>query len=69
MDLLDFKNSSEGLEGEDVDLDMPHGLAALIQNNQCHKYNIYYMNNVLQKTKLNTFEDTAVERHHNSIGN
>jgi hypothetical protein len=30
MDLLDFKNSSEGLGGEDVDLDMPHGLAALI---------------------------------------
>jgi hypothetical protein len=27
------------------------------------------MNNVLQKTKLNTLEDTAVERHHNSTGN
>jgi hypothetical protein len=27
------------------------------------------MNNVLQKTKLNTLEDTAAERHHNSTGN
>jgi hypothetical protein len=27
------------------------------------------MNNVLQKTKLNTLEDTAVERHHNSTSN
>jgi hypothetical protein len=27
------------------------------------------MNNVLQNTKSNTLEDTATERHHNSIGN
>jgi hypothetical protein len=27
------------------------------------------MNNVLQNTKLITLEDTAVEQHHNSIGN
>jgi hypothetical protein len=27
------------------------------------------MNNVLQKTKSNTLEDIAAERHHNSIGN
>jgi hypothetical protein len=27
------------------------------------------MNNVLQKTKSNTLEDTATERHHNSTGN
>jgi hypothetical protein len=27
------------------------------------------MNNVLQKTKSNTFKDTAVEQYHNSIGN
>jgi hypothetical protein len=26
MDLLDLENSSEELGGEDVDLDMPHGL-------------------------------------------
>jgi hypothetical protein len=32
-------------------------------------YSIYYTNNVLQKTKLNTLEDTAVERHHNSTNN
>jgi hypothetical protein len=30
MDLLDFKNSSEGLGGEDVDLNMPHGFGAFI---------------------------------------
>jgi hypothetical protein len=40
-----------------------------IHNNQCH--NIIYLlpNNVLQKTKANTLEDTAVEQHHNFIGN
>jgi hypothetical protein len=27
------------------------------------------MNNVLQKTKLNTLDKIAVEPHHNSIGN
>jgi hypothetical protein len=27
------------------------------------------MNNILQKTKANTHEDTAVERLHNSTGN
>jgi hypothetical protein len=32
-------------------------------------YNIYYMNNVLQKIKLNTLEDTIVKRYHNSTGN
>jgi hypothetical protein len=32
MDLLDFKNSSEGLGGKDVDLNMPHGFRAFI----CH---------------------------------
>jgi hypothetical protein len=32
MDLLNFKNSSEGLGGEDVDLNMPHGFGAFI----CH---------------------------------
>jgi hypothetical protein len=32
-------------------------------------YSIYYMNNVLQKTKLNTLKDTTVERLHNSKGN
>jgi hypothetical protein len=31
MDLLDFKNSSKGLGGEDVDLDMPHGFRAFIR--------------------------------------
>jgi hypothetical protein len=31
-------------------------------------YSIYYMNNVLQKTKSNTLEDTA-ERLHNSTDN
>jgi hypothetical protein len=30
---------------------------------------IYYMNNVLQKTKSDTVEDTGAERHHNSTGN
>jgi hypothetical protein len=40
-----------------------------IQNNQCH--NIIYLlpNNVLQKTKSKTLEDTVAERHHNSRGN
>jgi hypothetical protein len=33
------------------------------------EYSIYYMNNVLQKTKLNTLKDTTVERLHNSKGN
>jgi hypothetical protein len=32
-------------------------------------YNIYYMNNVLQKTKSNTLEDPIAERLHNSTGN
>jgi hypothetical protein len=32
-------------------------------------YNIYYMNNILQKTKSNTLDKIAVERHHNSTGN
>jgi hypothetical protein len=32
MDLLNFKSSSEGLGGEDVDLNMPHGFRAFI----CH---------------------------------
>jgi hypothetical protein len=32
MDLLDLKNSSEGLGGEDVDLNMPHRFKAFI----CH---------------------------------
>jgi hypothetical protein len=32
MDLLDFKNSSKGLGGEDIDLDMPHGFGAFIHH-------------------------------------
>jgi hypothetical protein len=32
-------------------------------------YNIYYMNNILQKTKSNTLDKIVVERHHNSTGN
>jgi hypothetical protein len=32
MDLLDFKNSSEGLGGKDVDLNMPHGFRAFIRH-------------------------------------
>jgi hypothetical protein len=32
-------------------------------------YNIYYMNNVLQKTKSNTLKDIVAERLHNSTGN
>jgi hypothetical protein len=32
MDLLDFKNSSKGLGGEDVDLNMPHGFRAFIRH-------------------------------------
>jgi hypothetical protein len=31
MDLLNFKNSSEGLGGEDADLNMPHGFGAFIR--------------------------------------
>jgi hypothetical protein len=31
--------------------------------------NIYYMNNVLQKTKSNTLEYIRMKRHHNSTGN
>jgi hypothetical protein len=27
------------------------------------------MNNVLQKTKSNSLDDTAIERHHSSTGN
>jgi hypothetical protein len=30
---------------------------------------IYYMNNVLQKTKSNTLDKIAAEWHHNSTGN
>jgi hypothetical protein len=32
-------------------------------------YSICYTNNVLQKTKLNTLDKIAAERHHNSTGN
>jgi hypothetical protein len=32
MDLLDLKNSSKGLGGEDVDLNMPHGIGAFIHH-------------------------------------
>jgi hypothetical protein len=32
MDLLDLKNSSEGLGGKDVDLNMPHGFRAFIRH-------------------------------------
>jgi hypothetical protein len=32
MDLLDLKNSSEGLGGKDVDLNIPHGLGAFIHH-------------------------------------
>jgi hypothetical protein len=32
MDLLDFKNSSKGLRGEDVDLNMPYGFEAFIRH-------------------------------------
>jgi hypothetical protein len=32
MDLLDFKNFSKGLGGEDVDLNMPHGFRAFIRH-------------------------------------
>jgi hypothetical protein len=32
MDLLDFKNSSKGLGGEDVDLNMPHGFRAFLRH-------------------------------------
>jgi hypothetical protein len=32
MDLLDFKNSSEGLRGEDVDFNMPHKFGAFIRH-------------------------------------
>jgi hypothetical protein len=32
------------------------------------QYIIYLPNNVLQKTKSNTLESIAAERHHNSIG-
>jgi hypothetical protein len=32
MDLLDLKNTSEGIGGKDVDLDMPHGFRDFI----CH---------------------------------
>jgi hypothetical protein len=32
MDLLDFKNFSEGLRGEDVGLNMPHGFGAFIRH-------------------------------------
>jgi hypothetical protein len=33
------------------------------------QYIIYLPNNVLQKTKSNTHESIAVQRHHNSTGN
>jgi hypothetical protein len=32
-------------------------------------YNIYYMNNVLHKIKLNTLKDTAAAKLQNSTGN
>jgi hypothetical protein len=32
MDLLDFKNFSEGLGGKDVDLNMPHKFRAFIHH-------------------------------------
>jgi hypothetical protein len=32
MDLLDLKNSSEGLQGEDVDLNMTHGFGSFIHH-------------------------------------
>jgi hypothetical protein len=32
-------------------------------------YSIYYTNNVLQKTRSNTLEDTTAERHNNSTDN
>jgi hypothetical protein len=32
MDLLDLKNSSEGPGGQDVDLDIPHGLESFIHH-------------------------------------
>jgi hypothetical protein len=32
MDLLDLKNSSEGLRGEDVDLNMSHGFRNFIRH-------------------------------------
>jgi hypothetical protein len=38
MDLLDFKNSSKGLWGEDVDLNMPHGFGSFI----CHLSSIIF---------------------------
>jgi hypothetical protein len=40
-----------------------------MQNNQYHNLIYLLSNNVLQKTKANTLEDTAAERHHNSIDN
>jgi hypothetical protein len=33
------------------------------------QYNIFILNNVLQKTKANTLKDTIAERYHNSTGN
>jgi hypothetical protein len=38
------------------------------QESSFHTY-IYYTNNVLQKTKSTTLEDTSAERHHNSTDN
>jgi hypothetical protein len=32
-------------------------------------YNIFLLNNILQKNKSNTLISTAAERHHNSTGN
>jgi hypothetical protein len=32
MDLLDIKNSLEGLGGKDLDLNMPHGFRAFIRH-------------------------------------
>jgi hypothetical protein len=32
MDLLDLKNSLEGVGGEDLDLNMPHGFGAFIRH-------------------------------------
>jgi hypothetical protein len=33
------------------------------------QYNILIPNNILQKTKANTLEDTTAEQHHKSTGN
>jgi hypothetical protein len=40
-----------------------------MQNNQCHNIIYLLLNNVLQKTKSNSLDDTTIERHHSSTGN